>query len=219
MTLNYYLHAWLEVEGFIFHRPKRICTLCRAFSGLIVFVHGVKWINISPAGDTDASECSKGVKTASRASDCYCVNQSDIQFILRWPSERLCHQYPACASSPSPSSSCNPLKPFNSQAGDRHQMKLNWRSLTRMTLIFIDKYTGHFQPFLLQICPSRVSLDVLGSSLLVEPCVFSLRICAYRCTSMSPLEWWMSPTPKYHLLFINMKTSWWEVHPCPSMFT
>lgn len=63
------------------------------------------------------------------------------------------------------------------------------------------------------------SPDVLGSSLLVEPCVFSLRICSYRCTSMSPLEWWMSPTPKYHLLFINMKTTWWEVHPCPSMFT
>lgn len=46
--------------------------------GFIVFAHEVKWINISPAGDRDASECSKGVKMALRASDCYYVNQSDI---------------------------------------------------------------------------------------------------------------------------------------------
>lgn len=67
--------------------------------GLIVFVHEVKCINISPAGDRNTSECSKGVKTASRASDCYYVNQSDLHisisgdWVSKWvplPESSLC---------------------------------------------------------------------------------------------------------------------------------
>lgn len=86
--------------------------------------------------------------------------------VTEWASKCLCHQYPACASASSFSSiPCTQLKPFNSPTGDMHQMKLNWRSLTCMTLIFMANHTGHFQPEmelcrmcrLLQICPTRVS--------------------------------------------------------------